>query len=101
MSVTDVRRSIRRTRTVRRVTVAAVPLNALAFAANFAVGSSLVFVNLFLFGALPVLLVVLTRLIGIGQRLERVLARPRMTAADYRRLAELEAELGWEPSNEQ
>jgi hypothetical protein len=37
-------------------------------------------------------------MIGTLRRRERELNRPRMTSEDYRRLREMEIELGWEPS---
>jgi hypothetical protein len=39
-----------------------------------------------------------TRRIGTLRARERELNRPRMTPEDYRRLREMEIELGWEPS---
>lgn len=104
MSVTDVQRSIRQTRRLRVAAFFAAALNALMFAVNVT-GNSLLALILVPFSAAAViaclaLIAWQTRMIGTFQRRERELSRrPRMTPEDYRRLREMEIELGWEPSN--
>lgn len=66
--MTDIERSIRRTRKTRVAVVLLAVLNALALAWNVASGSALAFVPAACIAALLVLIVVQTRLIGILQR---------------------------------
>jgi hypothetical protein len=101
MTVTNLQRSIRRTRGLRVGVVLAVALNALILAAEIALGSLLVIVPAACIVALLVSLVAQTRMLATLRRRERELeelSRPRMTPEDYRRLREMEIELGWEPS---
>jgi hypothetical protein len=102
MSVTDVQRSIRQTRRLRVAAFFAAALNALMFAVNVT-GNSLLALILVPFSAAAViaclaLIAWQTRMIGTLRQRERELSRPRMTPEDYRRLREMEIELGWEPS---
>jgi hypothetical protein len=105
MSVTEVQRSIRQTRRIRVAAVLAAALNALMLAVNVAHGSFLSLISVpfsaTAFIACLSLIVWQTRLIGTYRERERELrelARPRMTPEDWRRLREMEIELGWEPS---
>jgi hypothetical protein len=98
---TVLRRSVRRTRRYRLALVLAAALNGLALAANVAWGpAALAFLPAAAIVACLVLIVMGTRLIGRAQALTltRELSRPRMTPGDWRRLREMEIELGWEPS---
>jgi hypothetical protein len=97
VSGTDVQRSIRRMRAIRVAAFFAVALNAFILAANVVWGSLLLAsVSAACVIALLALVVAQTRMLGTLRQRERELSRPRMTAEDYRRLRELEAELGWE-----
>jgi hypothetical protein len=103
MSVTEVQRSIRQTRRIRVAAFVALALNALMFAVNIAVGTVLAAILAPISAAavigLLALIVWQTRLIGTYRERERELrelVRPRMTPEDWRRLREMEAELGWE-----
>jgi hypothetical protein len=103
MTVSDVQHSIRRTRALRVAAFLAAALNALMLAVNVAGGSLLGLILAPFSGAaviaLLALIVAQTRMIGTFRRRERELSRPRMTPEDYRRLREMEIELGWEPSD--
>jgi len=73
-------------------------LNALMLAVNAARGSLLALAS-----AAGVIFCVAmiarnTRRVGTLRARERELSRPRMTPEDYKRLREMEIELGWEPS---
>jgi hypothetical protein len=83
----------------RVVIVLAAVLNALILAANVAWGSLLT-TPFSAAGVIACVVVIVmhTRRIGILRARERELNRPRMTPEDYRRLREMEIELGWEPS---
>jgi hypothetical protein len=102
VSGTDVQRRIRQTRVLRVAAVCCAALNAFTLAVNVAGGSPLSLILAPFSGAavigLLALIVAQTRMLGTLRRRERELSRPRMTAEDYRRLREMEIELGWEPS---
>jgi hypothetical protein len=83
---------------LRVVIVLAAVLNAFMVAANVAIGSLLALLSTATVIGCLVVIVVQTRLIGTMRLRERDLNRPRMTPEDYRRLREMEIELGWEPS---
>jgi hypothetical protein len=97
--VSDVQDRIERTRAVRRTTVLVVALSAVALVVNLTEGSAgVAAVAAVAITFLLVLMAIQTRQIGALRRRERELNRPRMTPGDYRRLREMETELGWEPS---
>jgi hypothetical protein len=86
---------------MRRVLVLAAAADILAFAANVALGSLVALAAAVAVIVCLAMVVAQTRLIGTLRQRERELggpARPRMTPEDWRRLRELEIELGWEPS---
>jgi hypothetical protein len=100
--VTDVQRSIERTRAIKRTralrsaTVLVAILGAVALAVSLAEGSAaLAGMAAVTIAAILVLIIWQTRLIRSRRR---EVHRPRMTPGDYRRLREMEIELGWEPS---
>jgi hypothetical protein len=97
-AITGVQRHIRRMRACRVLVVLAAALNAFMLAVDIAAGSLSALLALVAVIGCLLLLVKQTRVIGTMRRRERELSRPRMTAEDYRRLRELEIELGWEPS---
>jgi hypothetical protein len=105
-AMTGVERTIRRARTIRAIAAPAAALGALLLAATLIAGSPLVPVLASVLASaqaaciaiLQVLIVTQTRQIGTLRRRERELNRPHMTPEDYRRLREMEIELGWEPS---
>lgn len=92
----------RRAHTIRAVAVPAAILGALLLAVTLIAASPLVPVLVPFQAACIVTLLALiiaeTHRIGTMERRERELSRPRMTPEDYRRLREMEAELGWELS---
>lgn len=103
-AVTDVQRHVRQARVTRLAAVLGVArlaavLGVALVALSFAVGPSPELApTATVITTLLLLAVTQTRLIGTLRRRERELNRPRMTPEDYRRLREMEIELGWEPT---
>jgi len=96
--VTDLRRSIGQARTIRAAAVYLIALSALILAGDLDGRSPSWPVPAACIVALLVLIVMQTRQIGRSQALAREAHRPRMTPGDYRRLREMEIELGWKPT---